>query len=355
MSYSRRYTGSVHYSGSVTYHYPASETGGSGIVHYSGDVPVAFNVRVDTDPFDASVDKTKHSLTAVAGALSAAEAAQVAEIQKSGEKIASAATRGFFRVLGSELSSQISEFGSRMKSTVGLLSEQGNAIDGVHRQMEQDYNAIKGRYAKVFEELNRELDRRIRELDMPAFRLGLQTRREVLEAPYEQSAAAALVNARESQAAPMKLQCAHAKELANDALNNLGEACGLVVGYERSVEGVLDDHDGAGVEYIPVLYTLEEGIAKPGRRITVHEGVGMDNANVRSQTISFVSTRREEAWVAPTPHDRAQIDGSFAQLVEAYATAQDGAQDAAVRQRVGQLMNYLYHQGGTVTTYDNQN
>ena len=55
MSYSRNYstTIAVHYSGSVSY--PASEHGGS--VSYSGTAYETVNVevRVDTDPFDASV------------------------------------------------------------------------------------------------------------------------------------------------------------------------------------------------------------------------------------------------------------------------------------------------------------
>jgi len=48
MSYSRSYSASIPFSGSVSYSYPKSDTGGSGTAHYSGSVPVNVTINVNT-------------------------------------------------------------------------------------------------------------------------------------------------------------------------------------------------------------------------------------------------------------------------------------------------------------------
>ena len=76
MSYSKRFTGSVHYSGSKTVNYPASENGGSITFDYWGDVPIGITIDVETQEFDDSVNGTKAALSLVAGELAATEVGQ---------------------------------------------------------------------------------------------------------------------------------------------------------------------------------------------------------------------------------------------------------------------------------------
>ena len=218
MSYSKHYSTKIHYSGTVSCSYPASEHGGSKRVHYDGYVPVDIDVVVDTDPFDQSVRDASGALGLVAGALSATEAAQVEQIRRSAKKISQTAIRGFYRTLTSELSAQVSEFGSSMKSTVGLLVEQGQQVEQVHSQMESDYHAIKARYTRLFAGLDRELDQRVHELDRPAFQLSKQAMQGVVARPYEESAAKILVHTQDTSTTPLKLMCARAKAYASHAL-----------------------------------------------------------------------------------------------------------------------------------------
>lgn len=351
MSYSKQYVRDVYYSGSETVHYPASENGGWTTVHYSGTVPVSVNLYVDTDLFDESVDGTNRELAVVAGAVTATEAAQVAEIRRASKQISQTAIHGFFQVIASEFSAQASEFSSSMKSCVGLLTEEGRQVEGIHRQMETDYQAIKSRYARIFSELDRELDRRIHELDRPAFQLSTHGMEEVVQDPYRESAAKAATQSEDMGSVPLKLMCARAKGRVADALDNLGEVCSYLAEYSTSVGGIMDDANGEGYVFLPVVYTLQQDIDVPNQRIVVHRGeMGQDKA-ITQRTIAGVATMPEEKWTAPKRDDQRYLDQGFLRCLAEYGAGEGEGRQEIDRQRVSECIMRLYRQTQVETAY----
>ena len=173
MSYKQSYreTIAVHYSGSVRYSYPASQSGGSGTAHYSGTAyeDVNVNIKVDTDPFDASVANCNGSVRMLTGAVVATEAAQIASIDKNAQKVAGTIVKGFFDYIRSDISQQIMELSQRIDTQLLYLRELAKSCLSKQKQMETDYNRISGRYLNIFSDLNRELENRIFELNKPAF------------------------------------------------------------------------------------------------------------------------------------------------------------------------------------------
>jgi len=173
MSYTRRYHEriAVHYSGSKSYSYPASQSGGSGTVYYSGveyeDVYV--NLDVDTTPFDRSVANCNTNVNMLTGAVVATEAAQIASIDKNAKKVASTIVNGFFGYIRSEISQQVMELVQKIDAHLLHLRELAKSCVAKQKQMETDYNRISNRYLKIFDDLNNELENRIFELDRPAF------------------------------------------------------------------------------------------------------------------------------------------------------------------------------------------
>lgn len=169
MSYSRTFnrTITVHYSGSVSY--PASQNGGT--VSYSGTASKVVSVRVtvDTNPFDRSVQHCNSCVNTLTGAIVATESAQVASIRDKADKVGNAIVSGFFKTVRSEISQQIMELGNRIDATLLHLRELAKNCVDKQRQMEVDYGRISSRYSKIFEELNRELENRIYEIDRPVF------------------------------------------------------------------------------------------------------------------------------------------------------------------------------------------
>ena len=165
MSYRRSFhkTIVVHYSGSVSYSYPASQNGGSGTAHYSGTAyeDVQVNIDVETTPFDNSVAHCNNSVNVLTGAVVATEAAQVASIDSNAKKIGSTIVEGFFKTIRSEISQQISELSSRLDATLMHLHKMAKRCVEKQKQMESDYNGVSNRYMKIFDDLNNELANRI--------------------------------------------------------------------------------------------------------------------------------------------------------------------------------------------------
>lgn len=170
MSYTRtfRKTITVHYSGSVSY--PASQNGGT--QYYSGSTSedVVFEVTVDTDPFDDQVDNVKRGVDVLTGAVVATEAAQVKNIHENSKKVGDTVIAGFFKTVKSDISQQIAELSSKTDALAVHLTEMMNRLRSKQAQMTADYQRISSRYAKIFTELDTELDNRIHAIDEPIFR-----------------------------------------------------------------------------------------------------------------------------------------------------------------------------------------
>lgn len=340
MSYSETYSSSVHYSGSVTVSYPASETGGSKTVDYSGDIPVNITIHVDTDAFDQSVDGTNTALAVVAGALTTAQAAQVAEVTRAGEQIAQTATQGFFRLLANEMSAQTSEFSSSCKASAGLLTEEAQQVSHIHEQMVADYRAIKSRYLRIFHELDRELDRRVRELDREAFALSKQGMRDVVGGPYVESAAAVVLQGQDVSAIQLRLQTARTKHGAAASLDALGEVCGYLGDYAREVNGLMEQTQGAeGTIYAPVVYAQEHDLDARGERVVVHGGDLAQGHKVTRAVISRCAQSGQSHDASKgldgrTASEQEALDQSFMRLLERYS-ANGG--DERVVNRIAQM------------------
>lgn len=353
MSYTRSYSGSVHYSGSEVVSYPASEHGGTKVVHYSGDVPVYMNITVDTDSFDYSVSGTKTALGVVTGTVAATQAAQIAQINASAEQISDATIRGFYHVISSELSAQVSESSSAMKSCVGLLTQEAQDVDRIHGQMDSDYSAIKARYLRIFHRLDKELERRITELDKPAFELGTQGMQDVVQSPYDMHAATVFVQCEDAHSMPLKLTCGRSKGRVSAALQNLKRMCGYLFQYDQNVKNIMDESSDDAQEYIPVVYTLQNDLDTSRQRIVVHESKGISTSSIKRNVISFVATSQESLWQEPVDADQTLLDQSLEQLVSEYACQTDESTSGLDRERVCKQIMDLYRQSQIKTIYNN--
>src|SRR5574344_1238878 len=140
MSYTRTVQDNVQYAGHIKVNYPASEHGGSTTEYYEGEVPIGINIEVDTTPFDRSVRGTHVALAGVTGAVTAMEIAQCAAIAQTGRSVSATAINGFYKLINSELSQQITECNSSVRSKFALMLEQSKAIAAMHEQMNSDFN-----------------------------------------------------------------------------------------------------------------------------------------------------------------------------------------------------------------------
>ena len=173
MSYRQSYTGYVHYSGTVSY--PASQNGGS--VSYSGSEPVYITIDVDTNAFDSSVANCNSAVNGLTTAVVATEAAQVESKRRTSTQIAASIVKGFFEYVGADLSQKMKELSSKCESLfVALMGHKDNCL-AKSSQMQDDYNRIFKRYAKIFDDLDKETVSRIEVLDRPTFQFADSTQK----------------------------------------------------------------------------------------------------------------------------------------------------------------------------------
>ncbi|MCR4665257.1 MAG: hypothetical protein K5660_07825 [Paludibacteraceae bacterium] len=173
MSYKRTYRKTIRipYSGSVSYSYGPSQSGGSGTAYYSGtaEEEVEVDIEVDTVPFDNSVAACNRHVDVLTGSVVATQTAQVASIRQKAKQIGDTVVNGFFNTVRFEISTQIVELQKRVEALLLDIKEKQKKLLALKTQMEKDYHRVSEQYGKIFGELNQELDNRVHALDQPVF------------------------------------------------------------------------------------------------------------------------------------------------------------------------------------------
>jgi len=223
MSYRRSYREriAVHYSGSVSYSYPASQSGGSGSAYYSGTAyeDVNVNIEVDTNPFDKSINSCNNNVNLLTGAVVATEAAQIKSIDKNAKKVAGTIVKGFFDYIRSDISQQIMELSQKIDAHLLHLRELAKSCAAKQKQMESDYNRISSRYLNIFTDLNKELENRIFELDKPAFVFKNNIDNHANRTSDNDLVSTVAIFGREGGELQAKISASIAKKRALDAIN----------------------------------------------------------------------------------------------------------------------------------------
>lgn len=264
MSYSHKERHSITVSGTVSgsFSYPASESGGSKSVsmNYSQNVPIDVNVHVDTNKFDNSVDKCTSNVGFLTAAVTAAEAANIASKINNSNKLSKAITAGFFNLIGTDINLQITELQKKIDATMIELRSLAEACVKKQRQMEGDYARISSRYAKVFDELDREQENRIYDMDKPVFtfrRTANKQNSRFVDTPMVNMVA---VVGEEGSKILSRILVSNTKR---EALVNIDKFKAMLIhehNLDRSIKERLLSQDSAGRIYVPVLFlsTLDE-------------------------------------------------------------------------------------------------
>ena len=130
---------------------------------------VNVDLYVDDAPFNESARDCRNSVTELTGSVAAMNAAQVATIKKSGEKISQTIVGGFYNMVKSEISQQLAEMYSKFEALLARINSISKLVAVQKETMERDYSRISRQYLELFDGLDEALNRRIRSLDAPAF------------------------------------------------------------------------------------------------------------------------------------------------------------------------------------------
>lgn len=189
MSYIQTFSSVLNVSGSVTVHYPPSEHGGTVTEYYQQNVPVNMNVTVNTAPFDQSVQSANYHVDGLTASVAAMNAANCAAIAECSEQVSDGIISGFYNLIRNDISTKKAETNTLLQTKTALLLEHSKAVTSMHSRMLKDFEREKAKYSAVISELDKELERRVTELNKPAFRIGKKVKQELLVAPFLSAAA----------------------------------------------------------------------------------------------------------------------------------------------------------------------
>ncbi|MBO5830722.1 MAG: hypothetical protein J6R01_03880 [Alistipes sp.] len=330
MGYHRRFSRTIYvrYSGSISY--PASQSGGS--MSYSGTAAenVDVDVYVDTAPFDVSVDDCKRTITGLNTSVTAMSAAQVAAINANAEKIGSTIIKGFFSTVSSEISQQMAELRVGIDATLLRLNELAKRCADKQRQMQNDYTRITSRYMKIFEELDKECENRIFEIDRPAFIFKRMADTTAERATGNDLATTAAVAGGESSSAEARIAASYTKRRAMEALDRANDFLVQQHKSENIINQSLVDDNTSAQYYVPACYVETKDDKSFDRQAYVTEHLQLDKESLVGQMRNIDFVKSED--------DAKQLCNRFNQMVSShYADADD--HERRVRDYVTQLFN----------------
>ena len=299
MSYKRSFSRriSVPYEGSVSYHYPPSQNGGSGTAHYSGTAyeDVTVNVLVDTMPFDASVGNTNEKVNLLTGAVAATEAAEIVAIEENSKKVASTIISGFFGLSRSDISQQVMELSKSIESLLYHLKELGKRCVDKQRQMEVDYNRLANNYMKIFGDLNSELDHRIHELDKPVFVFRKECVEQTDRMASDDSISTVAISAAEESALQAQIQASFVKKRALDTIETANRFLLKQKSTATTINKSMLDAHQEGDRFVPICFMETVGennvrdksvyqpqdhpVSESSQLIEIMKDVSYDNSN----------------------------------------------------------------------------
>ncbi len=317
MSYTRSYSSSLRVSGSATVTYPASEHGGVMHVPYSQNVPVNIEVTVATDPFDNSIDSAGNKVDGLTASVAAMNAANCAAIAQNSKRISVSLKSGFYKLIQSDISTKKAESNTAVQSKSALLLEHSKAVQDKHDRMLSDVERERAKFGKVFRDLDNELERRITEVNKPAFRLSRNVREEIVVKPYLTEAAATAYQLG-AKSIGGSVAAAGLRHKVSAVLKNLSDSLRNNLMYRHMMRDILWDKsvDKEQQSYIPAAYFVCDDIENAHRVCRCYTSDNPNKNAVLACVNSYIDEKKDlEARAIPNDEMKL-IDQAFSSMVQ---------------------------------------
>lgn len=202
------------------------ELAGSGNNIYLREVPrhkdICVNVNVNTTPFDNSVDRCGNHVGTLTGSIIGFKTANVASKVNNEKQIVNSVTTGFSSLIEQHLSLQNVGFEAKMHTLAGELMQQCKDLADKHKVMNNDYNQIKSQYVKLFEDITKDLNNRIKQLIKPCFDFVSQVHQEQNRRIETSLLSVATTTGKESDSARIAIQASKMKSNAEKLISTAG-------------------------------------------------------------------------------------------------------------------------------------
>ena len=283
---------------------------------------------IDTKPMADEIQTVSSHVKGTTAAVVTMQSAVIAAENQSANKVCANVNRGFFTLVRSQISQKIANKQSRVEAL--FLS--------IKNAMERDYGRVAANYLRTFTNINKELEKNIRELDQPIFDL---VNRHVATSSNRMNALSGLVSTTQLEGltksqqilmSEMKHNAQAAIHQATDFLTQIGEQRVLT---NKVLISQLEDNSQKTC-HIPVIISETVSDAQQNVRTEISVPEGLSN-NEASRVTGVIRSQNDLPWsqgeVSPLVGDE------FARLLD----------ESNASPRVKELIRKLYDKKGYET------
>lgn len=296
---------------------------------------VRIDIEVDTEPFDDSVYELRGHVDTLTGAVVATEAAHVQEKTAGAKRIAASLNQGFNGLIRSEISQQTAGLRSRVDSLLLKLKDLGQACRNTRQTMQTDYSRITERYAKVFEELDHEIERRVSTLDAASISVRSYGREQSARVFSSRLCGIAAVTAAENARAEMTVVGAGVRSRTGHLLRLALAYLAQEMQMARDIESILAPAARAATLSLPVLYLEADSKEGPVRKSWMHTA-GREPLEALEEKAKEPFWHKDMPWRPMSTENRKQVETFLLARLESIRTGQR-ERDARIRQYILRL------------------
>ena len=278
-----------------------------------------FDFLVDTSPMALEIESVSHGVNRVSGAVVAMQAAVISAEAEGAEKVCQNVNRGFYTLMQSQISQKIVQLSSTVEAKLMELGQYAAALKGIQARMTTDYNMISGRYAKLFNAINNNLEARVAELDRPVFKLVDRDIRLTESRPKLNSAQFSI----HQSESILSSQLLTASKVKADARNTLHTITHYIKGnylQSKKSDATLQNTQIESVEDIYIPVSIVESTSAIGHPVVNYYVARSENktidkdidASVREHSIKSVL---HGTWGKGSEEEMAKIETEFNQLL----------------------------------------
>lgn len=293
---------------------------------------------IDTKPMADEIQTVSSHVKGTTAAVVTMQSAVIAAENQSANKVCANVNRGFFTLVRSQISQKIANKQSRVEALFLQLGQQKRRLLSIKNAMERDYGRVAANYLRTFTNINKELEKNIRELDQPIFDL---VNRHVATSSNRMNALSGLVSTTQLEGltksqqilmSEMKHNAQAAIHQATDFLTQIGEQRVLT---NKVLISQLEDNSQKTC-HIPVIISETVSDAQQNVRTEISVPEGLTN-NEASRVTGVIRSQNDLPWnkgeVSPLVGDE------FARLLD----------ESNASPRVKELIRKLYDKKGYET------
>lgn len=271
---------------------------------------------VDTTPMAQELHSVSSHVKGTTAAVVTMQSAVIAAENKSANKVCANVNRGFFTLVRSQISQKIANKQSRVEALFLQLGQQKRRLLGIKANMERDYGRVASNYLRLFTNINKELEKNIRELDQPVFDL---VNRHVATSSNRMNALSGVVTTSQLEALTRSQQILMS-EMKHNAQKAISEATDFLaqIGEQRVITGRVlisqPDDNSQKTCHIPVLIceTVSDAQQNVRTEIDVPDQLSGDGA---TRVLGAIRASGELPW--GKGETSPLVDDEFQRLLDA--------------------------------------